>query len=114
MGFDRNLETIPEPQIPGLKNTVTVELRSNGGNVFAAMEAGRILRKARVWTAIGNDSTPFRVLRRYRTLRCSSPEIRSSDRCIAVSVVRHRDVLGSTTPVEIRKIAQLAARYEWQ
>ena len=23
-------------------------------------------------------------------------------------------VLGSTTPVEVRKIAQLAARYEWQ
>lgn len=51
--------SVPEPQIPGLKNTITVELRSNGGNVFAAMEAGRILRKARVWTAIGNDQHAF-------------------------------------------------------
>lgn len=39
----------------GLFQPITVELNSGGGNVFAAMEAGRVLRKARAWTTIGMD-----------------------------------------------------------
>jgi hypothetical protein len=36
-------------------------------------------------------------------------EARSLERELVIATV-----LGSTTPVEIRKIAQLASRYEWQ
>jgi hypothetical protein len=34
---------------------VIVELKSKGGNVLAALKAGRVLRDARVWTSIGRD-----------------------------------------------------------
>jgi hypothetical protein len=55
--LERALASLIQPDIAsvGISNPVIVELHSNGGNVFAAMEAGRVLRKARAWTKIGQD-----------------------------------------------------------